>query len=367
MIVSSDAYDLFQRLRKYFTKVNDTGAWSVLKPRPNLRLTYFLFRLLALQITRPQYICCITVMRSPKAANQTDPPFLPLEETLPKKMSSEFLNPSLSDDVEEKHKFQRTRWLPKLSGKKIVAALLSFVVVFIVFETFFVNPEDRLIQPDFSDNFLLWVQSHPQLGLWAISIVIAAGVVTMVPVGTPLTIGCGYIYRGLYGWRLGMFVATAVSMTGSCLGAVSCFLIGRYLMRETVQKWIRKYPFFDAIDVGKFHRAYETVEVIAGSDLSVLKTAASKEGFKIMSMLYLTPVLPLGLVSYMCGTTSMRLASFAAAKIASLPLYLLYTFIGASAHSFIKHGATEGDSVTSALEGTKKIEENQGILVAGLG
>ena len=86
-----------------------------------------------------------------------------------------------------------------------------------------------------------------------------------------------------------------------------------------------------------------------------------------MSMLYLTPVLPLGLVSYMCGTTSMRLASFAAAKIASLPLYLLYTFIGASAHSFIKHGATDGENVTLALEGTKKIEENKGILLAGLG
>mmetsp|Transcript_27931 Transcript_27931/g.67957 ORF Transcript_27931/g.67957 Transcript_27931/m.67957 type:complete len:339 (-) Transcript_27931:296-1312(-) len=276
-------------------------------------------------------------MRPAKAANQTDPPFLPLEETtLPKKKS-------LSNDAKEKKSFQKTPWLPKLSGKKIIAAILGFLVVIIVFESFFVNPEDRLIQPDFSDKFLLWVQSHPQLGLWAISIVIAAGVVTMVPVGTPLTIGCGYIYRGLYGWKLGMFVATAVSMTGSCLGAVSCFLIGRYLMRETVQKWVRKYPLFDAIDV-----------------------AASKEGFKIMSMLYLTPVLPLGLVSYMCGTTSMRLASFAAAKIASLPLYLLYTFIGASAHSFMKHGGTEGDNVTSALEGTKKIEENEGILVAGL-
>ncbi|CAJ1946886.1 unnamed protein product [Cylindrotheca closterium] len=282
-------------------------------------------------------------MRPAKVANQTDPPFLPLEETLSKKKSSEFLNPSLGDDVEQKKKNGRTRWLPKLSARKVVAVTLVFLVSIVVFESFFVNPEDRLIQPDFSDRFLQWVQSHPRLGLWAISIVIAAGVATMVPVGTPLTIGCGYIYRGLYGWKLGMFVATAVSMTGSLLGAVSCFLIGRYLMRDTVQKWVRKYPLFDAIDV-----------------------AASNEGFKIMSMLYLTPVLPLGLVSYMCGTTSMRLASFATAKIASLPLYLLYTFIGASAHSFMKHGAPEGNNVASALEGTKQIEENQGILLAGL-
>eukprot|EP00980_Cylindrotheca_fusiformis_P025057 scaffold12982_cov129-Cylindrotheca_fusiformis.AAC.5 len=87
-----------------------------------------------------------------------------------------------------------------------------------------------------------------------------------------------------------------------------------------------------------------------------------------MAMLYLTPVLPLGLVSYMCGTTSMHLVSFATAKIASLPLYLLYTGIGASAHSFIKHGGTKDEekNVASALEGTKHIEENRTLIVAGL-
>lgn len=195
------------------------------------------------------------IMQSAKTSNQSDPSFLPLEENLPKTKSSEFLNRSESNDEEEKQKFQRPRWLPKVSAKKAIAAAVGILAVIVIFESFFVNPQDRLIQPDFSDKFLSWVQSHPQLGLWAISIVIAVGVVTMVPVGTPLTIGCGYIYRGLYGWKLGMFVATAVSMMGSCLGAVSCFLIGRYLMRDTVQTWARKYPLFDAIDVGMFHRA----------------------------------------------------------------------------------------------------------------
>jgi uncharacterized membrane protein YdjX (TVP38/TMEM64 family) len=86
-----------------------------------------------------------------------------------------------------------------------------------------------------------------------------------------------------------------------------------------------------------------------------------------MAMLYLTPVLPLGLVSYMCGTTSMHLASFLAAKIASVPLYLLYTFIGASAHAFIKRGDKDEDkNVVSALGGAKQFEENRSLIVAGL-
>mmetsp|Transcript_24978 Transcript_24978/g.58172 ORF Transcript_24978/g.58172 Transcript_24978/m.58172 type:complete len:185 (+) Transcript_24978:509-1063(+) len=55
-----------------------------------------------------------------------------------------------------------------------------------------------------------------------------------------------------------------------------------------------------------------------------------------MAMLYLTPILPLGPVSYMCGSTRMALSSFLLAKIASLPLMLLYVFLGASAGTLLE-------------------------------
>lgn len=65
-----------------------------------------------------------------------------------------------------------------------------------------------------------------------------------------------------------------------------------------------------------------------------------------MAMLYLTPILPLGPVSYMCGSTSMALSSFVIAKIASLPLMLLYVFVGASAGTLIADTkALENDSI----------------------
>jgi len=88
-----------------------------------------------------------------------------------------------------------------------------------------------------------------------------------------------------------------------------------------------------------------------------------------MAMVYLTPVLPLGLVSYMCGTTAMDLYSFSVAKIASLPLYLMYTFMGASAHSFIKggKGGNANDSLGKSLTNeANKLEENQVLIVSGL-
>ncbi len=140
----------------------------------------------------------------------------------------------------------------KLPGtKQVVLAAVGLLFALIIWECFFVEPENRLIKPDFSDKFLDWVQSNPGWGLGAILLVIAAAVVSLVPIGTPLTLGCGYIYRGVYGWKLGLLVSTVVSMAGSTLGAVICFLLGRYLMRDTVKRWVRNYPMFDAIDIGK--------------------------------------------------------------------------------------------------------------------
>ena len=140
---------------------------------------------------------------------------------------------------------------PKIDGKQIVLCCMLFMLFLIIWDSTFRDPEDRLLKPDFSNRFLSWVQLHPALGLGAILFVIAIAVVSMVPIGTPLTVGAGFIYRGVYGWSLGLFVATAVSMIGSTMGAVTCFLLGRYLMRDRVKRWVRNYPLFDAIDVGK--------------------------------------------------------------------------------------------------------------------
>ena len=119
-------------------------------------------------------------------------------------------------------------------------------------------PEARIVPPDFADVFLDWVQLHPVQGLLAILVLMAICVIFMVPIGTPLTLGCGYIYTGAYGWKFGLVVATIVSMGGSALGAVSCFLLGRYLMRDQVRNWVRHYPLFDAIDEGTlFHESLE--------------------------------------------------------------------------------------------------------------
>lgn len=111
--------------------------------------------------------------------------------------------------------------------------------------------EDRWVGSTSSSDFLEWVEAHPHQGLVALFWGFALVTMLMIPIGTPLTLGCGYIYKAAYGWRIGLAIATAVSVGGCALGSVLCFWLGRFLMRDHVRTWIRKYPLFDAIDIGE--------------------------------------------------------------------------------------------------------------------
>lgn len=179
------------------------------------------------------------------ASGQGNPPFLPLEATTEGPPHPAVLWWHKAQDHARK-------MAKNCNGKKIVSTVMFSVLGLVIWDAVFTDPADRWLKPDFADVFLRWVQGNPLKGILAFLVVIATAVVLMIPIGTPLTLGCGYIYKAAYGWTWGLALATAVSMGGSALGAIGCFLLGRYLMRDQVRLWIRKYPLFDAIDVGKY-------------------------------------------------------------------------------------------------------------------
>jgi uncharacterized membrane protein YdjX (TVP38/TMEM64 family) len=95
-------------------------------------------------------------------------------------------------------------------------------------------------------------------------------------------------------------------------------------------------------------------------------SAAAEQGFRIMTMLYLTPIMPLGPISYMCGTTSMALSSFLTAKIASLPLKLLYAVIGGSAVGSAGALVSKSDEDGPTGDELQDIQENRSLIVSGI-
>ncbi|KAL7538465.1 hypothetical protein ACHAXR_008561, partial [Thalassiosira sp. AJA248-18] len=229
--------------------------------------------------------------------------------------------------ITNKQKTSSSSSLPK----RIILSLLSILILGLLYDTMTSPPEKRILGSHLIHDFLFWVKENPGTGAAAFIFVYGLCVALLLP-GTPLTLGGGYVYKVAYGWTGGVAMATFTSMAGSLFGSCSCFILGRYIMRDRVRKWGRKYPLFDAIDI-----------------------AVSGNGFKIMCLLYLTPILPLGPVSYLVGTTSMPLPKFAAAKIAALPLMLLYVVIGASTDTFLAGGDAEhhhnGEKIVAGEDG----------------
>lgn len=138
------------------------------------------------------------------------------------------------------------------------------------------------------------------LGAWGPVIVAAIYVpacVLMLP-GSVLTLGAG----GLFG----VVTGTVVVSIGSTVGACAAFLVGRTFGRGWIRQKIASRPKFAAID-----------------------EAVGREGFKMVLLTRLSPVLPFNLLNYAYGLTRVKFTSYALASwIGMLPGTVLYVYIG---------------------------------------
>jgi uncharacterized membrane protein YdjX (TVP38/TMEM64 family) len=116
-----------------------------------------------------------------------------------------------------------------------------------------------------------------QLGLWGP--VVFAGVYVVWTVlflpGSVLTLAGGALF--------GLWVGTVTVSVGSTLGAAAAFLISRYLAREAVERKLRGYPKFAAVD-----------------------RAVAQGGWRIVALLRLSLAVPFNLQNYLYGLTGIR-------------------------------------------------------------
>lgn len=128
----------------------------------------------------------------------------------------------------------------------------------------------------------------------------------------PLTLSAG----ALYGQGLG----TAAVSVAATLGAVLAFLVSRYLVRDRVLAWTRAGPWgkqFEAMD-----RALET------------------NGFRVVFLLRLSPLLPFALSNYLYGLTSVDLRSYTLGSwLGMLPGTCAYVAAGVVARTELLGGA----------------------------
>jgi uncharacterized membrane protein YdjX (TVP38/TMEM64 family) len=149
-----------------------------------------------------------------------------------------------------------------------------------------------------------------QLGAWGpvlFALLYVMATVLFLP-GSILTLGAGAVFGLARG-----FVIVSISAT---LGATAAFLVGRYLAREWIAKKIEGNPKFAVID-----------------------EAVAREGWKIVALLRLSPVVPFNVLNYAFGVTRVSLRNYVLASwIGMMPGTLMYVYLGSIAGDLASAG-----------------------------
>ena len=144
---------------------------------------------------------------------------------------------------------------------------------------------------------LEWIRGLGPLGAVIFVLLYVLATVLFLP-GSILSLGAGAVFGVVKG-------AIMVSVSAT-LGATAAFLIGRYLARGWVTRKVEGHPRFAAID-----------------------EAVAREGWKIVALMRLSPVIPFNLLNYVFGVTRVRLRDYVLAScIGMMPGTVIYVYLG---------------------------------------
>ncbi|GAB6091416.1 TVP38/TMEM64 family protein [Spirochaeta dissipatitropha] len=140
--------------------------------------------------------------------------------------------------------------------------------------------------------------------------------VLLVP-GSILTVGSGAVF--------GVFWGTLLTSIGSTIGAAAAFLIGRFFLRDWVERKARENQRFQAVD-----------------------EAIGREGGKIIFLLRMSPLMPFNLSNYLYSLSKVNFRSYILASwVGMFPGTLMYVYIGSLIEN-LSAAALEGRTRSTA-------------------
>ncbi len=162
-------------------------------------------------------------------------------------------------------------------------------------------------------GFTGWVRHLGVAGAFVFIGVYMVATVLFLP-GAVFTIAAGLVY--------GIVGGTAVALVGATLGAALAFLAGRYLLRKRIESFAKKNQKFGAID-----------------------EAIGEQGWKIVGLLRLSPLIPFNVSNYFYGVTSIGFWPYLLASFfGMMPGTLLYAYLGAIGQAGLGGGGKKGHS-----------------------
>lgn len=138
------------------------------------------------------------------------------------------------------------------------------------------------------------------LGPWGYVVLIAAQVVVCATGVLPASL-LAVVAGGLYGIGVGF----AVSLAGLLLAAAAAFGLSRSLFHDWIADHLARNGFLARLDAD-----------------------VSRQGWKMVLFLRMSPVSPFGVMSYALGLTSVRFRDYLLGTLASSPALLAYVYVG---------------------------------------
>ncbi len=130
----------------------------------------------------------------------------------------------------------------------------------------------------------------------------AALLQTLVALCGILPASVGAVTSGLiYGTRVGFLICAPATLAG----AIAAFMLSRSLFRHLVVGFLQRRP-----------------------RLMLLDAAVARDGWRLVCLLRMSPLMPFAVTSYALGLTSLKLFPYLIGTLASLPTLLLYVVMG---------------------------------------
>lgn len=175
--------------------------------------------------------------------------------------------------------------------------LLFFISLIVVFQIKF-----EIIQN--IPSIIEKTASSGPVGYLGFILIYIVSTVMMLP-GSPLTFTAG----ALFGFWKGLIL---VSLS-STLGATCAFMVSRYLIRKSIEKRVLKNKKFQSID-----------------------NEINEQGWKIVILARLSPIIPFFILNYALGITKIRFIHFIFASwIGMIPGTIVYVLMGTMGGAFI--------------------------------
>jgi len=153
-------------------------------------------------------------------------------------------------------------------------------------------------------NVIERTASSGPVGYLGFILIYIVSTVMMLP-GSPLTFTAG----ALFGFWKGLIFVSI----GSTLGASCAFMVSRYLIRKSIEKRVLKNKKFQSID-----------------------NEIDEQGWKIVILARLSPIIPFFLLNYALGITKIRFIHFIFASwVGMIPGTTVYVLMGTMGGAFI--------------------------------